>query len=258
MVKYVGHWIISGVLLLNAVGAAQERSLVPRRFAAVQQRAETKLVGKWTGLVVNAVAVRPALPESDSKVSSRGKVFLKSLLIPGWGQYSLRAKTSARNFFIAELALWGAVVGFNIYGKWLKNDYIDYATAYARVNPDGRDNQFWVDIGNFPSVYAYNEEKLRQRYVAALRDPSGPDFWQWDSDAHRQRFEELRIASDRAFERSSFAVFAVVTNHLVSAIHALWVWKRHQSGQASMGPRYRLAWVPVGRQGGALQVRFRF
>ncbi len=257
MVKKVSGWLLIALLILRAEADAQDRLQVPKRFSLTPnaQLSQSSKLAEWRAAAGTFWA---ETGEPSEKVGSRGKVFLKSLLIPGWGQYSLGAKTSARNFFVAELALWGTVLGFNLYGRWLREDYIDYAVAYAGVNPDGRDSQFWVDIGNFSSIYKYNEEKLRQRYVAALRDPSGPEFWQWDSEAHRQRFEALRIASDRAFERRGFAVFAVVTHHVVSAIHALWVWRQQQAKQALSPPKYRLAWVPDGRQGGVLQLQWQF
>ncbi len=205
-----------------------------------------------------AASSQPLARQSPQKAPSRGSIFMKSLLLPGWGQYSLRAKSSARNFLIAEITLWGAVAGFHIYGNWLKEDYIDFAAAHAGVVTAGKKQQFWVDIGNFDSVEDFNEEKLRQGNLAALRDADGPESWRWDSAENRRKFESLRIRSDRAYERSNFSVFAVVANHLVSAIHALWIWRKSTRGEALGRQNYRLVVEPAGRQGGRLRLQVAF
>ena len=181
-----------------------------------------------------------AVPQAN--LPSRGQVFFKSLLIPGWGQLTLGAKTAARHFLLAELTLWGTVLAFNAYGNWLRQDYRTFAFAHAQVTPGPKDRRYWVDIGNFDSIYDYNQEKLRQRNVKALRNPDGDEFWQWDSPENRAFFEELRIRSDKAFERRNFSIVGVLLNHLTSAIHAMWVRKKALD-QASVSPEGNLRFV---------------
>jgi len=172
----------------------------------------------------------PVLPQEDEKkLPGRGAVFFKSLLLPGWGQHSLGANTSARTFLVAEAVLWGLVIGSNLHGKYLAEDYKDMAAGHASVRGSGKDSRYWVDIGNFNSIFDYNQEKLQQRSVADLRDPESEDFWYWDSPDNRRSYENLRVRSDAAYERGSFAIAAVITNHIISAIHAMWV-HRKRSG----------------------------
>ncbi len=230
--------------LQNRVKAVRDESFEPGAFSAP---------------VASEFPMFPLQQGEENRSAGRGKVFLKSLLIPGWGQYSLGAKGAARTFFIAELALWGTALAFHTYGNWLKDDYIDLAAAHAAVNPRHQKNQFWIDVGNFNSVVDYNEEKLRQRNVAALRDPAGPESWRWDTTENRRQFEDLRIRSDRAYERSSFTVAGVVVNHLISAIHALWVLRKSHHGASRSQQNYQFAWKRVpGSQSPGFSVRFQF
>ena len=158
---------------------------------------------------------------SDTSPEKNKHVFLKSLIIPGWGQKSLGAKVSARNFFVTEVLLLGSAFGLNAYSKWLKSDMQAFAAHHAGVqNAAVKDDKYWVDIGNFNTIDLYNEEKLRQRYTPFLRARDGDEFWSWDSETNRREFEQLRIKKDRMAERSSFLVAAIISNHVISALHA--------------------------------------
>ncbi|MGH7492462.1 MAG: hypothetical protein ACREOO_08705, partial [bacterium] len=83
-------------------------------------------------------------PISEKKISLGG-AFLRSALIPGWGQKAVGAPTAARNFFVAEAALWAGVIAFNVHGNWLEADYRTFATDHAAAEVQGKDAQYYVD-----------------------------------------------------------------------------------------------------------------
>lgn len=199
-------------------------------------------------------------PEAAPGVGSPGAYFLRSLLLPGWGQYAIGAKTSARNFLLSELLLIGGAVAFKTYGDWLEDDFIAFAAAHAQIRElSAHEDQFWVDLGNFNSVDDFNEEKLRRRDTRSLRDPAGTEFWQWDTRANRDRFENMRIQRDQASERSSFLVAAVVVNHIISGIHAIWLAKRKNRRARQAGKPIGVGWRPVqGSPGGVLTFSFNY
>lgn len=175
-----------------------------------------------------------AMSSDDSGSLTIGGAFMRSLLIPGWGQRRAGAKTAARNFFVTEVFLWSGYAAFQAYGHWLKDDYKLLAATHAGADIAGKDDQFFVDMGNFINVDEFNQNRLRRRDVEGLYDPA-THFWHWDTDAHRQRFENLRIRSDRAFSRSLFVVAGVVANHIVSGIHAAWVAHKKSTRPESRG-----------------------
>ena len=45
-------------------------------------------------------------------------------------------------------------------------------------------------------------------------------FWEWDQDASRERYRQLRNASSHAGRQALYMTGLVVVNHLVSAVHA--------------------------------------
>lgn len=164
---------------------------------------------------------------SDKKISIGG-AFLRSATIPGWGQKAVGARTAARNFFVADVALWLGVISFNVYGNWQKDDYRLLAAEHAQVNVQGKTDKFFVDVSNYSSVEDYNQSRLQRRDVAALYDPA-THFWRWDSEVNRARFDEIRLRSERAFNRGELVIAAIIANHIISGIHAAWLANRHNS-----------------------------
>lgn len=181
--------------------------------------------------------------QSSKKKISIGGAFIRSALIPGWGQRATGAKGAARNFFVAEAGLWLGVISFNVHGNWLKDDYRLLASEHAEVDTRGKSDKYYVDVGNFADIEEYNQSRLQRRDVAALYDPA-THHWQWDTEANRNRFADLRLRSDRSFSRSELFVAAILANHIISGIHAAWL-ARKQSDEgkpdaqgASLSPQF--------------------
>ena len=150
---------------------------------------------------------------------------VKSLVLPGWGEYSLGNQIRGRIFVLSETTLFLALLGSHFISKRQETEYRAYAAEHAGISPVGKDRQFWVDIGNYSSLLAFNEEHLRWRDFNALYEDNDTWTWSWDSNDNRERFENMRIASDSWMLRSSFFIGGVVLNHIVSAIDALYLSK---------------------------------
>ncbi len=156
----------------------------------------------------------------------RKKALLRSLILPGAGEYYLGKKNLALAFFATEVTLWLSYLAFQQYGKWVRQDALIFAATHSGAIIAGKPSQFFVDIGNYTDIYQYNDAKLRfgeyEKYYA-----EADYFWSWDLDSSRQKFENMRIASDRARNRSTYVLGAVFANHLISAIHASWQTHRY-------------------------------
>jgi hypothetical protein len=158
----------------------------------------------------------PAMP----KKKSQGSAVLFSLLLPGMGEWYAEDLGSGRYSLIAEATLWLTYVSFQQYGTWFQNDARLYASAHAGASLGGKDDQFFVNVGNFSNVYDYNDKKLRDRNISGIYDPAAGYFWSWDNDADRQRFRSLRISGAKIFDNSRFVIGAILVNHIVSALNA--------------------------------------
>lgn len=171
----------------------------------------------------NSFSFSTKIDKSDQPTGykDRKKAFFRSLIIPGAGEYYLGKRNFAKAFFATEVTLWLNYFAFQQYGKWVREDALAFAATHSGATIEGKPSQFFVDIGNYTDIYQYNEAKLRygeyEKYYAE------PDyFWSWDLDSNRQKFENMRIASDRARNRSNYILGVVFANHLISAIHATW------------------------------------
>jgi len=149
---------------------------------------------------------------------SRKTAFFQSLVIPGWGQYSLGKKNAALAFFGTEAALIGGIYAFRAYGASARDDYEAMAAAYAGV-VGNHGHGFYVDVGNWTSVDEFNERRLQERQFDQLyvRDS---DRWQWDTDQHRAEMRSRRVKADRAFNSVIYMIGGLVLNHVASALHA--------------------------------------
>ncbi|MFQ5602384.1 MAG: hypothetical protein ACE5HS_03880 [bacterium] len=151
---------------------------------------------------------------------SKGRAFLQSLILPGWGQYYAGSKSMMKMFIVTEVLTWASYIGFTTWKNWLADDYRTFAVTHAGVDLEGKSERYFVDVGNFRDIFEFNQAQLRDRDVASLYPETAEFFWRWDSAENQQKFETLRIRSDRAGNRAEFALAAVFLNHLLSAIHS--------------------------------------
>lgn len=148
-----------------------------------------------------------------------GLAVLYSLLLPGMGELYAGRYDVGKYFTIGEGALWLAFTSLELYGISLQNDARSFATIHAGVNPAGKDRQYFIDIGNYSGIQVYTETILRNRELDRLYDPS-THSWQWDTEANRLIYRELRISHDRVFNNNQFVIAAIIVNHVISAINA--------------------------------------
>ena len=166
-----------------------------------------------------SVLQQEALQPSGGR-KSVGLAALYSLMLPGMGELYAGSFSSGRYFLGAEGALWLTYVIFQVRADALRDDARSFAVARAEVSMQGKNDQYFVDIGNFLSIDDYNQKKLRDRDVAKVYDPALGYGWRWDSDASRAAFRDQRVASDNMYNNRKFVVAVVLINHVASAINA--------------------------------------
>lgn len=177
----------------------------------------------------------PAVASSTLAPRNKGKAMFMSLLVPGLGQRYAGANIKSNVFLGAEISLWLSYAGFKSYSLWRINDYENYAAAHAGVNLDGKNNTFFIDVGNFDNIHDHNAYRLQQRNFNKYYQDIDYWYWDWESQAARDKFDQLRISADTADNRATFVLGAIVANHLISAIDAVWsVHKYENKRQAAL------------------------
>ena len=164
---------------------------------------------------------------------------IQSALIPGWGQKSLQYPDRSRLFTYVETGLLISILGSTTYANILKKNYIAFAVEHAAISSAGKNHKYWVDIGNFKTIEDYNDEHLRNREMDDIYDANLRWSWDWDEDSNRNAFEQKRILSDQMKQVATFGAGAIVLNHIVSAIDALYLKRIDSKKELSVQP-----WVP--------------
>jgi len=258
------------IVSLNATLSAQKDSLPRFHFEnfAVEQHAHTGATSPEFVVIKNSLWVdkfrhepsHPALFPETGKTKKSGLLgVLYSLLLPGMGE--VYAGRSDRMIYplITEGALWLGVVGFNAYGTSIQNDARLFAQVHAGVNQAGKNDQFFVDIGNYTDIYQYNDYRMVERNIGVLYDINNPSFfWSWDTDVNRIQYKDQRIKSDKMYNAVSFVIVGLVANRIWSAIETAVFIKDYNKSLASLEYLPSLRSEIMSFDGRIDGIRFRF
>jgi hypothetical protein len=143
-----------------------------------------------------------------------------SLLIPGAGHLYADRMDVGKYFVIAEASCWLGVAGMNLYGNWLRDDSRTYASVHSGLNKDGKDDDYFSNVGNFNSIYDYNNEKLAKGQWEQIYDVN-THFWSWDTEVNKESFDKQRKKSERVYNTRIVFATGLIVNRVVSAISAL-------------------------------------
>ena len=188
-------------------------SMLPAQTNLFQLRSE------FEKPIANVAAAYQEQSVSQNK-KSPAKAVLYSLLVPGMGELYAGGFDQGKYSLIVEGGLWLTYISFHQYGSWIRNDSRRYAVVHAGSDLTGKNDQYFVDVGNFNDTYEYNEKKLADRTSDRLYDVNAGYYWKWDSDENRKEFRAMRVSSERVFNNAKFIIGAVIVNHIISAVNA--------------------------------------
>ena len=158
---------------------------------------------------------------------SVGLAFFMSLALPGSGEFYMGRKNLTAWFLTTEILLWTGLTANSLYADHLDEEYRIYAAQHAGINREGKDKQFWVDIGKYNSIYDFNEQRRRDRYFEAIYYDESTDYWLWDSKDNRLKYDGDRLGANEVRNQSVYFFASIVLNHLVSAVNSLRIARKH-------------------------------
>jgi len=164
---------------------------------------------------------------AQQKAKSPAKAFFLSFVFPGLGEKYVQSTGISNYLIVSEVAMWCGYFGFKKYSTWLEGDYQNFAVTHAQLNDSPRSKQFYVDIGNFNTIYEFNNIRRVQRDDESIYPETADYFWEWDSRENRKRFEDMRIRKDTYENRTMLFVSGMILNRLVSAIEAAYLAKQN-------------------------------
>ncbi|MAJ44562.1 MAG: hypothetical protein CMF96_07445 [Candidatus Marinimicrobia bacterium] len=149
---------------------------------------------------------------------------IKSLILPGWGQLSENQSNSAKKFFIQEGVMWFSFFGSIWTSDYYEQSYLTFAKENAEIDLRGLDLQMAVDVGNYSNLIEYNDNKQRRRQFNLVLDENDiNNHWQWNSDANREKFKNMRINSGLSKKFSSFMIAGLIGHRIISGIHVKYI-----------------------------------
>ena len=204
------------------------------------------MVNKTTKLILISFIIYNVNLYGQIQKESKFDPVIKSLIIPGWGQKSLGKPKRARLFNYIESGILLALISSSTFSNIEKKNYKAFASRHAAISSSGKDHKYWVDIGNYNSIENYNDEHLRNREMDDLYPDDEKWSWDWDLDSNRKIFENKRIRSDQLELLATFSMGALVLNHIISSIDALYLKKVSSNKSFSIDPYNNLILGTVG------------
>jgi len=163
------------------------------------------------------------------------KAFLKSALIPGWGELSM-GNHSGYFLLASEIMLWTSMFYFNEEEDLLFKESFNYAVKYAHIDPNSDFDEIYLyhltkynssgfDAGGYNAYIIEQAESIedpleRQEYIQ--NNIYNDDlYWEWDSKDRRRKYG-IKRKDALHYKDYAKAVSGVITaNHILSAINSL-------------------------------------
>jgi hypothetical protein len=210
------RWLVTGFILSASPLIADTPSPVRHSLADIRCELFTAPIPGAPDTSVRAALI--ATGGASRKAPALAAIY--SLAVPGMGELYAGDFSSGKYFLASEGLLWLTYAAFEIYGNSVRDDARLYAVSNAGVSPAGKNDQFYVDVGNFLNVADYNDKKLRDRNPSLVYDPAAGYGWSWGSNAQRVTFRDLRVRSENMYNNQKFVGLAILINHVASAINA--------------------------------------
>jgi len=202
----------------------------------------------FTGFPAPAVAINQPDPPA---------AFIRSMIMPGWGHYYADKDNWNRGkiHLGAEAAFIASYFGLLTRASNLEERYITLASLKAGVQIQNRNRAFQLAIGDHSNLNDYNDVQLRSRNWNRLLEDSVENYWNWQTEDDRIRYNQLRSDRDRVKNQLPGVLGLMAVNRVVSAISAY----NHARNRANL-PGVSVLPVADGRgsTGAIVHVDFRF
>lgn len=175
---------------------------------------------------------------------SKKKAIILSLLAPGTGElylsdWKFERWGSGKYFATTEVLFWATHFYTRAYSGWLKEDARALAARKAGVDiRSPKPAKYYVNIGKYRDIYTYNETQRRATGTEFLYDETDANYWQWQKDSDRRKYDKMRADTKRFRQVSTYMYFGLFVNHVMSIVHVTRQYKRMTTAQSTTGWRF--------------------
>ena len=168
-------------------------------------------------------------------VKSPARAAVLSLVLPGVGELYAGGPRSARFFLVTEGILWTGMATFRFLETYRIDAYRAHAAAHAGIRLQNLPESVIKEVGDFESIY---ERNRRERFLAGeqanLRTESAGQVWEWDSEASRVKFQDLRSKATSAEQKAFLFVGGLILNRFASALNAAYIARKTRTRGAGV------------------------
>jgi len=164
-----------------------------------------------------------------SRTPSLKSSIVKSILVPGLGEFSLGKINRGRLFSQIELALWLTFAESRRRASLTESTLQSFAAIHAGAKLEQKSDRYYVDIGNYESMEAYNEAQQRYREPGEVYSKQAGFDWKWDKEMNRRKYRRYRIQKNTARMVSQFAIGGMILNRIISVIDVRYLVKASHS-----------------------------
>jgi hypothetical protein len=157
-----------------------------------------------------------------SAQSNEGKALLRSLILPGWGQYYNQPDnwTIGKVHLAADIALISGYFGFSIHADRLHDNLLTQSKHYAGADIAGRPLSFKFALARYDNLDEYNEQMLRSRNWDQVLPDVPENQWQWQDESSRNRYVDLINREDKARNQLPAIASLMVVNRVLAGVGA--------------------------------------
>jgi hypothetical protein len=145
---------------------------------------------------------------------------VSSLLLPGSGHHYIERNRSALAYFSVEAAALFSFFMCDHYSKKIAQDAAGYAWTHsgAQGSISGPDDYYWKKVGKYMDAQDYNSAVDLDRLPAKNKITSENQYWHWDGEASKDRFNSILSTSRLFHVVSSFCIGALVLDRIIAFI----------------------------------------
>jgi len=157
--------------------------------------------------------------------------FIKSAVLPGWGELSMKDNTGYL-FLGLEVLNWSALLYCQEEESLIRRKSFNYAVKYAHVDPDlNYIEQYYYPLSKYSSsgfepggynAYIVQQSENQPDPQQYLEDNLYPEeyYWNWDSSEDRVTYGKKRKDATSFSDYAKAITGTIVVNHLISAFNS--------------------------------------
>ena len=155
--------------------------------------------------------------------SNHGSGILKNMIVPGWGFEQLENhKDLSKKYFLREAIIWSSVLTSRSSSNLFEDYYIAYGIDYSDADILRYDDGYSINVGNYDSMFEYNQAMLRKRRPEDIYPNNEGYDWQWNSTEERLKYKKMLQVSRDLDKLGDFAIASLLIHRVVSVINYMY------------------------------------